>query len=61
MLGSTPAAAIFGRDMLFDIPYLADWNKIGQNRQILVYTENKHENMKRIDFDYAIGNKILIE
>ena len=22
--------AIFGRDMLFDIPYIADWNAIGQ-------------------------------
>ena len=22
--------AIFGRDMLFDIPYIADWNAIGR-------------------------------
>jgi len=60
VLGSTPAAAIFGRDMLFDIPYLADWNKIGQRRQILVDKANERENKKRVDFDYAIGNKILI-
>ena len=26
----SPGAAIFGRDMLFDIPYIADWNAIGQ-------------------------------
>ena len=26
-------AAIFGRDMLFHIPFLADWNKIGEHRQ----------------------------
>ena len=25
LLGSSPGAAIFGRDMLFDIPYLSDW------------------------------------
>ena len=25
-----PGAAIFGWDMLFDIPYIADWNAIGQ-------------------------------
>jgi hypothetical protein len=24
-----PGVAIFGRDMLFDIPFLADWSKIG--------------------------------
>ena len=25
MLGSSPGSAVFGRDMLFDIPYIADW------------------------------------
>ena len=25
MLGSSSGSAVFGRDMLFDIPYLADW------------------------------------
>ena len=33
VLKSTPGAAIFGRDMLFDIPYVADWNIIGKRRQ----------------------------
>jgi hypothetical protein len=23
----SPGSAIFGRDMLFDIPYIADWKK----------------------------------
>jgi len=30
---ASPGAAIFGRDMLFDIPYIAAWNKIGDYRQ----------------------------
>ncbi len=29
VLKASPGAAIFGRDMLFDIPFLADWNKTG--------------------------------
>ena len=29
MLKASPDAAIFGQDMLFNIPFLADWNKIG--------------------------------
>jgi hypothetical protein len=33
VLKASPGAAIFGRDMLFDIPFLADWNKIGEYRQ----------------------------
>ncbi len=30
---ASPGAAIFGWDVLFDIPFLADWNKIGDYRQ----------------------------
>ena len=25
VLGTAPGSAIFGRDMLFDIPFVADW------------------------------------
>jgi hypothetical protein len=27
VLKTSPGAAIFGRDMLFDVPFLADWSK----------------------------------
>ncbi len=30
LLKASPGAVIFGRDMLFDIPFLADWHKIGE-------------------------------
>ena len=33
VLKASPGAAIFSRDMLFDIPFVADWNKIGKRRQ----------------------------
>ena len=33
VLKASPGAAIFDQDMLFDIPFLADWNKIGDHRQ----------------------------
>jgi hypothetical protein len=32
-LKASPGAAIFGHDMLFDIPFIADWKKIGEHRQ----------------------------
>jgi hypothetical protein len=32
VLKVSPGAAIFGQDMLFNIPFLADWNKIGDHR-----------------------------
>jgi len=33
VLKASPGAAIFGQDMLFDIPFVADWHKIGDYRQ----------------------------
>jgi hypothetical protein len=33
VLKASPGAAVFGPDMLFNIPFLADWNKIGKHRQ----------------------------
>ena len=33
VLKTLPGGAIFGRDMLFDVPFLSDWMKIGEYRQ----------------------------
>ena len=42
VLKSTPGAAIFGRDMILDIPcYTAHWNEIGCRRQEQVERTNK--------------------
>ena len=60
VIGSSPGAAIFGRDMLFDIPYIADWLEIGKARQKQVDRSNELENSKRIDYDYKIGDKALL-
>jgi hypothetical protein len=61
VLRSTPGAAIFGRDMLFDIPYIADWTDIGKRRQALVDQNCLRENKRRINFDYAVGQKVLLK
>jgi hypothetical protein len=60
VLKASPGAAIFGRDMLFDIPYIADWNKIGDYRQCQTDLNARHENNSRIDYDYKIGGKVLV-
>ena len=51
VLGMSPGAAVFGRDMLFDIPHLADWKAIEERRQHLVSQNNARENNNRVDFD----------
>ena len=40
VLKASPVAAIFGRDMLFDILFVADWQKIGAHRQSLTDCSN---------------------
>ena len=60
VLKASPGAAIFGRDMLFDIPFIADWNKIGDYRQRQTDLNTHRENKLRLDYDYKVGDKILI-
>jgi hypothetical protein len=60
VLKASPCAAIFGQDMLFDIPLIADWQKIGEHRQQLTDLNNARENKGRIDYDYKVGQKVLL-
>jgi hypothetical protein len=60
VLKASPGAAIFGPDMLFDIPFIADWQKIGEHRQQLTDLNNARENKGRIDYDYKVGQKVLV-
>jgi hypothetical protein len=60
VLKASPGAAIFGRDMLFDIPFITDWQKIGEHRQQLTDLNNARENVGRIDCDYKDGQKVLV-
>ncbi len=60
VLKASPGAAIFGQDMLFDIQFIADWQKIGEHRQRLTNLNNACENEGRIDYDYKVGQKVLV-
>jgi hypothetical protein len=60
VLKASPGAAIFGRNMLFNIPFMADRHKIGEQRQSLTNRGNQHENSKCIDYDYKVGDKVLL-
>jgi hypothetical protein len=52
--------AIFRCDMLFDIPFVVDWNKIGDRRQSLTGHNHLCENKHHVDYDYKVGDKVLI-
>jgi hypothetical protein len=38
--------------------FIADWKKIGEYRQQLT---DPHENKDRIDYDYRVGQKVLVQ
>jgi hypothetical protein len=60
VLKTSPGAAMFGRDMLFEILFVADWYKIGEQRQSPTDRGNQRENAKHIDYDYKVGDRILL-
>ena len=47
VLKTSPGAAIFGRDLFFDVPFLVDWSKIGEYRQQQTDKNTERENMNR--------------
>jgi hypothetical protein len=58
---SSPCAAIFGCDMLFDIPVLADWTKIGDSRQCTTDLNTLCGNKTPLDWDYNFGDTELLQ
>ena len=46
---SSPGVAIFGRDMLFDIPFVTNWHKIGGFRQKQTDHNTARENSRGYD------------
>ncbi len=61
VLTASPGAAIFERDMRFNILFIADWKTIGEHRQRLTDCNTDQENEGRIDYDYKVGQKILVQ
>jgi hypothetical protein len=60
VLKASPGTAIFGRDMLFNILFIADWNKIGDYRQRQTDLNTARKNSKQVNYDYKVGDKVLL-
>ena len=54
-LNGPPGYLVFGRDMFLDIPLIADWKMIHQQRQTLVSERLSQNNQGRRRFDYIQG------
>ena len=59
-LQATPGQLVFGRDMMFPVEFLADWQAIKNRKQLLINKNNQRENAKRISYDYQVGQKVMM-
>jgi hypothetical protein len=60
VLKASSVASIFGQDTIFHILFIADWKKIGEQRKGLTDLNTAQENKGRIDYDYQVGQKVLV-
>ena len=60
-MGATPSQLVFGRDSILNKPFTPDWDKIREKKQKLINENNKKENEKRIEYQYNVGDKIMLK
>ena len=56
-----PGALVFGRDMLLNVPIVADIISISENRQLQTDLRLERENRKRSQFDYQVGGSVYLK
>ena len=56
-----PGQLVFGRDMILNTQYLADWTVIKARKQQLIHKNNIIENAKHIPHQYKVGDKVMLE
>ncbi len=57
--GYSPGALAFHRDMLLDVPLIADLTAIREKRQLSVDANLRRTNAKRSSYDYKVGQQVL--
>ena len=58
-LQATPAQLVFGRDMLFNIKKVINWQLITENKRKQIARDNIRENTERIPHKYQVGDEVL--
>ena len=59
-LRATPTQLVFGRDALLNVSFEADWQYIKERKQKLITQNNKRENALRYDYQYNIGDRVMV-
>jgi hypothetical protein len=62
-LQATPCQLVFGRDMIHNIAFRANWDQIQKRKQKqdIINRSNQKQNKSRIPYEYKIGDQMLLE
>ena len=58
-LGISPGALAYARDMFLNVPLVVDWTTISNRRQQLIQENLRKQSLKRVSYNYKVGDKIL--
>jgi hypothetical protein len=59
-LQAYPGQLVFGRDMMHDVRFQANWDSIKTNKTKIIEKSNKRENLNRLKYKYKVGDRILL-
>jgi hypothetical protein len=51
---------VFGRDIIFNIQHIVNWEYIKQRKQKVINLNNNKENSKRVQNVYQVEDKVLL-
>jgi hypothetical protein len=57
-LGATPGQLVYGRDMLFDLSFKANWKNIKERKMARIEDSNQRKNAKQISHTYRVGDLV---
>jgi hypothetical protein len=62
-LQATPCQLVFGRDMIHNIAFRANWDQIQNRKQEIIDKSNQKENKKKsgVPYEYKVGDQVLLK
>jgi hypothetical protein len=60
-LQATPCQLVFGRDMIHNISFRANSDRIQKRKQDIINKSNQKENKSLIPYEYKVGDQVILE
>ena len=57
----SPSSLVFGRDMIFNVSTIINWQTTLNDKQTQVDKDNLRENSRRTAHDYAVGEQVFVK